>query len=82
MGVESITFMVAGDLEQGNIGQLEISIPLVIQSRKKIQIFYVFEFQNRWGVSTELKKLKDGIIRCGLFSWEFDIFGLAETNAD
>ena len=39
-------------------------------------------FQNIGGFSTELNKLKDDIIRCGVITWQFDIFGFAETNVD
>ena len=34
--------------------------------------------ENIGGFSTELNKLKDDIIRCGIITWEFDIFGFAE----
>jgi hypothetical protein len=37
-------------------------------------------FQNIGGFSTELNKLKDDIIRCGMITWEFDIFGFCRNQ--
>lgn len=39
-------------------------------------------FQNIGGFSTTNHQLKDDLIRRGITKWEFDIFGLAETNID
>jgi len=39
-------------------------------------------FQNIGGFSTKQNTLTDDIIRTGLKQWEFNIFGMAETNVD
>jgi hypothetical protein len=39
-------------------------------------------FQNIGSFSTKNNSLKDDIIRSGLKHWEFDIFGMVETNID
>jgi exonuclease III len=39
-------------------------------------------FQNIGGFPLDKNKHKETIIRCGITHWEFDIFGLAETNTD
>jgi hypothetical protein len=39
-------------------------------------------FQNIGGLPLIRNKHKDDIIRCGISLWDFDIFGIAETNVD
>ena len=39
-------------------------------------------FQNISGFSTRNNTLKDDILLSGLKLWEFDVFGMAETNID
>jgi hypothetical protein len=39
-------------------------------------------FQNIGGFATEHNHIKDGFIRTGLTSFDFDIFGIAETNVN
>ena len=39
-------------------------------------------FQNAGGFPTQLGKLKEDAIRQGLVRWEFDVFGMVETNLD
>jgi hypothetical protein len=39
-------------------------------------------FQNIGGFPIDRGKHKEGIIRKGITRWEFDVFGLAETNVD
>jgi len=39
-------------------------------------------FQNIGGFSTNNYKIKDSIIRRGITKWEFDVFGIAESNID
>jgi hypothetical protein len=40
------------------------------------------EFQNKGGISFQKDSNKDNVLRCGISQWEFDIFGLLETNVD
>jgi hypothetical protein len=40
------------------------------------------DFQNVGGFPTKLGKLKEDNIRQGIQKWEFDIFGMVETNLD
>jgi hypothetical protein len=49
--------------------------------KKKEDVLRV-DFQNVGGLPLHKKKLKDDAIRCGISCFEFDIFGLAETNTD
>ncbi len=39
-------------------------------------------FQNIGGFLIDRGKHKEGIIRQGITKWEFDVFGMAETNID
>jgi hypothetical protein len=39
-------------------------------------------FQNIGGLPLLSNKHKDDVIRCGITKWDFDIFGIAETNVD
>jgi hypothetical protein len=39
-------------------------------------------FQNIGDFPREKNKLKEGNIKVGLSTWDFDIFGIAETNTD
>jgi hypothetical protein len=39
-------------------------------------------FQNIGGLPLIGNKHKDDIMRCGISLWDFDIFGIAETNVD
>jgi hypothetical protein len=58
------------DLQEG----FGSSIPLKAANTLRIG------FQNIGGFSTKNNSLKDDIINSGLKLWEFDIFGIAETN--
>jgi hypothetical protein len=39
-------------------------------------------YQNIGGLSFTSDSVKDEIIRTGINSWEFDVFGMSETNVD
>lgn len=49
--------------------------------KKDVNVLHI-GFQNIGGMSFNSNSLKDDIVRCRISQWEFDVFGLAETNVD
>ncbi len=49
-----------------------------IKPKRTLQI----GFQNIGGFPTHRSDIKEDYIRLGLSNWDFDVFGLAETNLD
>jgi hypothetical protein len=52
------------------------------QITKKEENMLRIGFQNIGGLPTQAGRLKDEILRHGISKYDFDIFGLAETNVD
>ena len=62
-----------GDLYVGKFGDC-----MYVKQENTLRI----GFQNAGGFPTQLGKLKEDAIRQGLVRWEFDVFGMVETNLD
>lgn len=70
---EDVGDLPRGDLYVGNFGDC-----VCMKTDNTLRI----GFQNIGGFSTKGGKLKEDNIRQGLLKWDFDIFGMAETNLD
>jgi hypothetical protein len=62
-----------GDLHVGNFGDT-----VCIKKDNTLRL----GFQNIGGFPSQCRKLKEDNIRLGIQKWDFDIFGMAETNLD
>jgi hypothetical protein len=70
---EEVGDLLRGDLYVSNFGDC-----VCMKTGNTLRI----GFQNIGGFSTKGGKLKEDNIRQGLLKWDFDIFGMAETNLD
>jgi hypothetical protein len=73
----SRAFKDSGDL-QGDLYVGNFADEINVKSATTLRI----GFQNIGGFPTKIGKLKEDNTRQGIQKWEFDIFGMAETNLD
>ncbi len=72
-GSEDGRDLLTGDIYVGNFGD-----DVCMKKDNTLRL----GFQNIGGFSTKPGKLKEDNIRAGITKWEFDVFGMVETNVD
>jgi len=68
----------SGDLQKGDLYVFCFGDNIYVRQENILRI----GFQNAGGFPTQKGKAKEDNIRQGILKWDFDIFGMVETNLD